>query len=29
MPNEIILYHTARALTTLQFLKGSEIKDEE
>lgn len=28
-PTHQISFHTARALTTLQFLKGSEIKDEE
>lgn len=28
-PTHQISFHTARALTTLKFLKGSEVKDEE
>lgn len=28
-PTHQISFHTARALTTLEFLKGSEVKDEE
>ncbi len=29
MPTHQISFHTAKALTTLHFLKGSEVKDEE
>lgn len=28
-PTHQISFHTAKALTTLHFLKGSEVKDEE